>query len=613
MEPPLKRVKIADPDIRNPRDSGSRRTEGLYTSELGMRSDETDHQPRPTRTISLSDLQRQRVFDNYQHPPKHGVTRRSAGIYLLPRAPDATVTATVVQVNVNDGTTISKATEVPIATTGAIVSLTDVGLLTSALSLSIPGASNGTITGGPTDSVPPTITSSTTPTGDTSGAGSTSRLTTSRIFTTSRPPNGTITTSSSEGRTVTVTATSTFEVSLINGTAFVTEAPTAPVTDSDSVTTNTVSQTYTFGDLGSTYTSGTGTSSASGTGAQSGGYPAGVAATVTDSPTSTTDAAATSSSNSGGGGGGGSTLTPVQQQVVGGVVGGVAGVALVLVIVLFVLRWYRRRLKARGELPEQIAAREIADVIGGGEAYPMSQRSSMTPFAAAVTQGLRKFRPHSAQTFGTTATGLTDTSIPESERGFQKIAGRKLAPVLNSGGDQYGGNFGAFEKDGGGPSGAPDLPSERGLSGASFYQDNKGFYGGRGILTPTDIPSSPTVTTTGNRTTDVSGGTASSARDFAAMRGGSIHNSSQASIATVSRPEGFAVMRASPARTPVTSSPAASSIRLPIQQPPSMAAGTPPMPVMPVHDAVGRTLASHDGSHISRSSGRSVGRFVENV
>jgi hypothetical protein len=609
MEPPLKRVKIADPDIRNPRDSGSRRTEGLFTSELGMRSDETDHQPRPTRTINLNDLQRQRVFDNYQHPQKHGVTRRSAGIYLLPRAPDATVTATVVQVNVNDGTTISKATEVPIATTGAIVSLTDVGGLSSALSLSIPGASNGTIIGGPTDSVPPTVTSSTTPTGNTLGGSSTSRSTTSHITTTSRPLNDTITTSTTEGRTVTVTATSTFEVSLINGTAIITEAPT-PIANSGGVTTtDTASQTYTFGDLGSTFTSGTGTSSPSSTGAQSGGYPAGPAATVTGHPTSTSDAVATSSGSSGGGGGGGggSSLTPMQQQVVGGVVGGVAGVALVLVIVLFVLRWYRRRLKARGELPEQIAAREIAGDMSGGEAYPMSQRSSTTPFAATVTQGLRKFRPHSAQTFGTTATGLTDASIPESERGFQRIAGRKLAPVLSSGGDQYGGNFGAFEKDVAGPSGAPDLPTERGLSGASFYQDNKGFYGGRGTSTPNDIPSSPTMAT-GSRT-----GTAPSVRDSAALRGGSVHNSSQASIATASRPEGFAVMRASPARTPVTASPAASSIRLPIQQAPSMAVGTPPMPVMPVHDAVGRTLASHDGSHISRSSGRSVGRFVENV
>src|ERR1700742_4536601 len=112
MERPAKRMKITDPDVRNPRDSGSRRTEGLFTSELGMQSDETDNQVLPTRTISLSDFQRQQVFGNYQHSPRPVLPRRNAGIYLLPRAPDATVTASVVQVNVNDGTTTSMVTEV---------------------------------------------------------------------------------------------------------------------------------------------------------------------------------------------------------------------------------------------------------------------------------------------------------------------------------------------------------------------------------------------------------------------------------------------------------------------------------------------------------------------
>jgi hypothetical protein len=288
----------------------------------------------------------------------------------------------------------------------------------------------------------------------------------------------------------------------------------------------------------------------------------------------------------------------------------VAGVALTLVIILFFLRWYRRRLKARGQLPEQIAARELVGG-GNGEAYPMSQRSSTTPLAAVVAHGLKRLRPHSNQTVGTTVTADTTTSVPESERGFQRIAGRKIAPVIGSGGDPYGGNYGAFEKDvGAGPS---DIPG-RGLSGASFYQDNRGFYGGQGVQTP-PIPSSPTTATSAAKTGETSAttGTASGTRDFADSRGPSGLNNSQVSLATPSRPEGFAIMRPSPARTPVTLSPAASSIRLPIQQPPSMDEHAPPLPVSAFGDGVGRSLASQDGSRVSKSSGRSAGRFMENM
>lgn len=299
----------------------------------------------------------------------------------------------------------------------------------------------------------------------------------------------------------------------------------------------------------------------------------------------------------------------------GGVVGGVAGIALTLAIILVVLRWYRRHLKARGQLPEQIAARELAGGNGdGGDSYPMSQRSSTTPLALAVAHGLKRFRPHSSQTLQTMGTTTTDASIPESERGFQRIAGRKIAPVLSSGGDPYGGNFGAFEKDTG--VGPPDMPSisERGLSGASFYQDNQGFYGGVGAQTP-GVPSSPTTATSAAKTIDTSiaAGTSSSTRDFAEPRAMSALNSSQVSLGRPSRPDGFAVMRPSPARTPVTLSPAASSIRLPIQQAPTLDENAPPLPVQGLRDGVGRSLPSLDGSRVSRSSGRSNGRFVENM
>ncbi|OAP58013.1 hypothetical protein AYL99_07103 [Fonsecaea erecta] len=625
MERPAKRLKITNPDVRNPRDTGSRMTEGLFTSELGMQGDDTDYQVQPTRTISLSDFQRQNVFGSYQHAPRPVLPRRNAGIYLLPRAPDATVTASVVQVNVNDGTSTSKITEVTVATTGTVVSLSEVGTLTTAVSLTIPGLSNSTSTkGSAIDSSQITIT--TPPL--TSTTFSSTSISSSLIG--SESINGTTTSSDATAtgeRTVTVTATSTFELSVINGTIIttVTDVDTSPTTRTDSGITGTssssISRTFVFGDLTSTATPSSESPTSfdpSESGASSSYFTSSPGGGAAGSPTATTDPAATSSAGSGssnGGGGGGPGLTPTQQQVVGGVVGGVAGVALTLVIILFVLRWYRRRLKARGQLPEQIAARELTG--GGGEAYPMSQRSSTTPLTVAVAHGLKRLRPRSSQTLGTNATGTTDSSVPESERGFQRIAGRKIAPVLSSGGDPYGGNFGAFEKDAGvGPSDMPRIP-ESGLSGASFYQDNRGFYGGKGTPTPTppQIPSSPTTATTPAKTADSSTavGTASSARDFAEPpRAPSVLNSSQLSLNTPSRPEGFAIMRPSPARTPVTLSPAASSIRLPIQQPPTMDEDAPPLPPM-LRDGVGRSLASQDGSRVSRSSGRSAGRFTENM
>jgi len=164
-----------------------------------------------------------------------------------------------------------------------------------------------------------------------------------------------------------------------------------------------------------------------------------------------------------------------------------------------------------------------------------------------------------------------------------------------------------------GPSTMPNI-AERGLSGASFYQDNRGFYVGRGAQTPT-IPSSLTTASTGAQpgARPATAGATPSTRDFAAAPATSLRNGSHASLTTPSRPEGYAVMRPSPARTPVTLSPAASSIRLPIQQPPTLDENAPPLPIPPVRDGVGRSLASQDGSRVSRSSGRSGTRFVENI
>jgi len=294
-------------------------------------------------------------------------------------------------------------------------------------------------------------------------------------------------------------------------------------------------------------------------------------------------------------------------------------VAVVLLILLVFLRWYRRRLKSRGQLPEQIAQRNL----WGGKASRVYSRpqqpSSRVPFVATLTNGLRLLRPHSTHTMATTATGFTTSTVPESDRGFQRIAGRKIAPVLSAGGDGFGDNYGAFEKDSATDPYEPLTRSEHDLAGSSFYRDRDGFYSGKGGSSLT-TSLSPTTATTGARSGGPEGVETrpSMWRDFADLD--DPPNPSQFSLGTPSKPEGYAVMRPSPARTPVTLSPATSSIRLPIQQPPSMDEDAPPLPttlnVPGQKDGVGRSLVSQDSSRVSgvsRSSGRSGTRFVENI
>ncbi|KAL1884983.1 hypothetical protein Plec18167_001640 [Paecilomyces lecythidis] len=137
-------------------------------------------------------------------------------------------------------------------------------------------------------------------------------------------------------------------------------------------------------------------------------------------------------SNSQGSGSGSSGVsTP---RVVGGVVGGVAGAFFLLLLALLVLRWRKKYAqKSRGALPSDDGTSGAArSGSGPPNAEMMSQRSSVTPFAAAAASAgfFNRWR-HSAQTVST-----QDTT--PSERGFQKISGRKIPSVLRTGGDGYG-------------------------------------------------------------------------------------------------------------------------------------------------------------------------------
>jgi hypothetical protein len=266
----------------------------------------------------------------------------------------------------------------------------------------------------------------------------------------------------------------------------------------------------------------------------------------------------------------GGSASPNTPQVIGGVVGGIAGLAIILLIALFFLRRYRQQLRDRGALLEP-------DGLGGDAPNTMSMRSSHTPLVAAVTASFKKMRPGSSQTTATGETGLSD-------RGFQRVAGRKIEPVLTSGGDGYGGNYGAFgketeaDKETGAPSSSH--PEAQPLAGTSFYCDDNDFYGGHGSRTST--PKS------------VSARCASGGRDFAGDSKDEYHRGPS--------PDAIVVMRPSPARSPVATS-AGPSHLAPKRPGPTLPNDAPPTPALPTRfapDGVGRSLASQDGSRGSR-------------
>lgn len=586
----MKRARIADPEIRSPRDSGSQMAEGLFTSEMGIRSDDSDkHPPVPSRTINLYDLQRRALIVE-NRLARLPLQRRNAAHLVVPRAPDSTVTATVIEINVGDGTATSAATTITAASAETIVSLEDMGSLTVPAGSDVTSATDSVIT----DSQSPI----TTPPPSDSISSSSSGSDSSSLSRSTFSGNGTSTGSSTSESVVTVTSVSTLDLAYFNGT-FITTSFSGRSTRTSTDLSQLSISTSTDGPAG------IGDSPRSTDSTSTTFLVAGRPFETGSTTTSSGSAASSSSARSDGGVPG---LSPEQQTVVGGVVGGVAGLAIVLLVILAFLRWYRRRLKARGELPEQIAQRNLA---GMSHHHTLSQRSSGVPLTSALAASLRKFRPISSHT---QETNLTASTIPESEKSFQRIAGRKIAPVLSTGGDGFGDNYGAFEKEMGAPGPSMHSRNERSLAGSSFYRDSNGFYGGRG-----DIPSSPTTATTG--TLPRSGQGLSTARDFADETGSYTHPS-QVSLPS-SHPEGMAALRPSPARTPVTISPAASSIGLPIQHTsaPTMDSDAPPLPNFPTmgvgltvlmpRDAIGRSLASQDGSRASRGSGRS--RFAENM
>ncbi|EAW09758.1 uncharacterized protein ACLA_039740 [Aspergillus clavatus NRRL 1] len=323
-------------------------------------------------------------------------------------------------------------------------------------------------------------------------------------------------------------------------------------TNTDSTTTSTTISTTTGTTTGTSWSDlseatatgewyGTGTAYLGG-----GGYSA--------TGTGEAPAASTDSSSSPGGGGLDSVTT---KRIVGGVVGGLAGAFSLLALLLFMLR--RRKTAMfrpnRGLTPREGSGGPVGEGGSVSRAEMASRRSSRDPlwtasyFAPAFVKRWRQ----SNQTVASDDSTFTSTT---SERGFQKISGRKIPSVLQSGGDGYGGGF-----DQGSPT--TSEPSMNFQSGSPVQP--------RSPISqpPPSMPYGMPLDVSYTRETD--------------------------------EPDSVVVFRPSPARTPVASSTNVSMVAVPAASravPQPLGALSPTRPQRP--DVLGRSHPSFDGSRGSR-------------
>ncbi|KAI1391023.1 uncharacterized protein F4822DRAFT_170377 [Hypoxylon trugodes] len=140
------------------------------------------------------------------------------------------------------------------------------------------------------------------------------------------------------------------------------------------------------------------------------------------SNTATTDASTGSSS-------------PSAATVAGSVLGGVAALAFLLILALGLLRW-KKRLNAQKLVQSSAGGRDSGGALtgnsgpsGGGGSGAMSETRRSIPFAIpAALASLTGYKRSSAR---------SAVSSDGGERGFSKVSGRKLPPVIQFGGDGY--------------------------------------------------------------------------------------------------------------------------------------------------------------------------------
>lgn len=345
----------------------------------------------------------------------------------------------------------------------------------------------------------------------------------------------------------------------------------------------------------------------------------GVDATATAGPGADPTSSPASGNGGGSSGSGGPILTPQQTQMVGGIVGGIAGMALIAIVLIYVLRWYKQRLKANAGLKDQINFDPAHDHGSSGlvgAAAPMSQssRSMFSPSAGALVTTSKKWRRGSDMTAFTAST-------TESEKGFHRVSGRKIPSVLSTGGDQFGGSYGAFDEKVGMAVSSYPIPISHAsqghnhdLSESSFYHDSEGVYIGNGRPTSRSAPTTPIYGVMFHNQAADRPRRPSLKHEHSYQ----MDNLTRAitSDAGMGRPDGFAVIRNSPARTPMTQSPNTSSIALPVHTPVMMDGDVPEMPLSPTGYGLGlghELIAKRIPSRMSARSEGSSGRFKEEL
>ncbi|KAK4871349.1 hypothetical protein LT330_000586 [Penicillium expansum] len=159
-----------------------------------------------------------------------------------------------------------------------------------------------------------------------------------------------------------------------------------------------------------------------------------------------------------------STSNPDTPKIVGGVVGSVAGLALIILLLFYYLRRRGYFIGKTGN-PAMLGDAAAGAGAGAGSREIVERRESNDPLFTAsylAPAFMKRWR----QSTATVRSGSTIDSAP-SERGFQKISGRKLPPVFTHGGDGYGGGL-----DGDSPTGAglsATSPAMGPMGSPSFY------------------------------------------------------------------------------------------------------------------------------------------------
>nr|XP_036582913.1 uncharacterized protein CTRU02_06993 [Colletotrichum truncatum]KAF6791809.1 hypothetical protein CTRU02_06993 [Colletotrichum truncatum] len=337
----------------------------------------------------------------------------------------------------------------------------------------------------------------------------------------SAPVNSTIPFLTSTNSSSTSVLTATSSTSLFSGSTSVTSSVLSSLSSTFDSTLSSDSFTAT-----NTFATSTSTGSAETTAAGDGGNGGvgGVGGGGQTTPSSTSGASSSSD-----------TSTPSTGTVVGSVVGSVAGVAFIVLLAFLALRW-KKSSGGRLRLSDNSANGNRGILTGsgapdGGNNGGMTQQRSLTFGSAAVAGAVAAAKPPSRR-----ASEPSETA----ERGFVRVAGRKLPSVLQSGGDGY-----TDPREAAGHGTANDDESV-------YYRDSQAFFDPNGQGPPRLALGSP-------------------------MRPVS----------------GVITMQPGPARTPVTES-------APFPTPPPDSTLSPLQ--APARDPIGRSLTSQDGSRGSRGS-----------